>query len=82
MIMIAAFLLKHVFLLHMICRLGNKMKSIYSCQLRSEFPGDGLSRLQWPNNVSREQWGGWLCVPEKYKIELDEKTAKKSWCEA
>ena len=42
---------------------------------------DGLVRLQWPNNVSHEQWGAPLCLPENFDLTLDDKNTKKSWCE-
>lgn len=42
---------------------------------------DGLVRLQWPNNVSHEQWGAPVCLPESFDVILDEKALKKSWCE-
>lgn len=42
---------------------------------------DGLVRLQWPSNVSHEQWGAPVCLPENFDLTLDEKTLKKSWCE-
>lgn len=42
---------------------------------------DGLVRLQWPSNVSHEQWGAPVCLPENFDLILDEKTLKKSWCE-
>ena len=39
---------------------------------------DGLVRLQWPSNVSHEQWGAPVCLPENFDLILDEKTLKKS----
>lgn len=42
---------------------------------------DGLVRLQWPSNISHEQWGAPVCLPENFDLILDEKTLKKSWCE-
>lgn len=42
---------------------------------------DGLVRLQYPQNVSHEQWGSPTCLPDFFHLHLKEKIAKKSWCE-